>query len=60
MVAVYPSLSKDKGTRSANIFGNERIVGFLTWMGAAKDAILAAEAFTMVFSYFILRYVTFL
>jgi len=60
MVAVHPSLFKGKGTRSANAFGNERIVGFLTWREAAKDTILATEAFTMVFSYFILRCATFL
>jgi len=59
-MAVHPLLSKAKGTRSANAFGNERMVGFLTWREAAKDAVLAAGAFTMVFSCFILRCVTFL
>ena len=50
MVVVHPSLSKGKGTRSANAFWDEGIVGFLTWREAAKDAILAAVAFTTVFS----------
>ena len=52
LVAVHPSLSKGKGTRSATAFGNEGIEGAPHWIKAAKDAILAAEAFSMVFSYF--------
>jgi len=35
------------------LFWDERIEGLLTWRKAAKDAILAADAFFMVFSFFI-------
>ncbi|WP_342515056.1 hypothetical protein MKY34_10215 [Sporosarcina sp. FSL K6-1522] len=49
MVIVHPSLSKDMGIQSAHAFLEKRIVGFL-YRVAAKDTILAAEAFAMVFS----------
>jgi len=53
MVIIHPSLFKKTDTRSAEAFWDERIEGLLTWRKAAKDAILAADAFFMVFPFFI-------
>ncbi len=52
MVVIHPSLFKNTDTRSEDAFWDERIEGLLTWRKAAKDAILAADAFFMVFSIF--------
>jgi len=48
MVVLYPSRSKSISTRSANFFGRKNS-GASTWIKAAKDAILTADAFYMVF-----------
>jgi hypothetical protein len=55
MVIVHPSRSKYISTRSAEAFRGERIAGLLIWIIAAKDTILAAEAFSIVLSFFYLR-----
>jgi len=50
MVVVHPSLSKGIiGTQSAEAFVDEGIDGFLSWIEAAKDTILPANSFSMVF-----------
>ena len=49
MVAIHPSRSKCISTLSAEAFLDERIAGFLTREKAAKDTILAADAFSMFF-----------
>ena len=50
MVVIHPSISKGIiGTQSAEDFGDEGIDGFLLWIEAAKDTILAAHSFSMVF-----------
>jgi hypothetical protein len=51
MVILHPSRSNSISTRSAEAFWDERIEGLLTWRKAAKDSILAADAFFMVFLY---------
>ncbi len=60
MVVVHPSRSKSISTRSAKDFWDERIAGILIWIKAAKDAILAAEAFSIVLSFFNFGCVAFL
>ena len=53
MVFIHPSRSKCIRTQSANVFPDERIAGLLICVKAAKDTILAADAFYMVFPFFI-------
>ena len=52
MVVLHPSRSKFMSTRSFEAFWDERITGFLIEVSAAKDAILAAETFYIIFSFF--------
>ena len=53
MVVIHPLLFKNTDTRSEEAFWDERIEGLLTWRKVAKDAVLAADAFFMVFSFFL-------
>ena len=53
MVVLHPSRSNWISTSSAEDFWDERIEEIPTWIKAAKDTILAADAFYMVFSFFI-------
>ena len=51
MVVIHPSLSKCISTQNAKAFWDERIARLLNWIKAAKDTILAAEAFYIVLSF---------
>ena len=53
MVLIHLSLSKCISARSAKTFRDERIAGLLIWILAAKDTILAAEAFSIVLSFLV-------
>ncbi|WP_438296277.1 hypothetical protein [Sporosarcina sp. FA15] len=53
MVLIHPSLSKWIRTQSAKAFRDEKIAGLLIWIIAAKDAILAAEVFSIVLSFLV-------